>query len=399
MSTSVARRPEKAHRTLLAAWALGAAVFWNLANVGAAASAVSAQYVVGLPSVGLFATAMFMGVLLFQIPTGRFVDRFGARKAGLLALTIVIIGNLATMMTSNFLAALAFRTLVGIGLGMGFIAGAAAVRSAGGSSLAQGIYGGICMAGAGLGIAVVGSLVQEMGWRTPFATGVIVGCVGLPAVLFAPKIQLNQGAANPPLLQVLRDRRLLRFAWAQATTFGLSAVIGNWVVPLLVVQNTRPTVAAWVGSLTLLGALVGRPLGGWISSQAAGNTKRMVSMSMLSGSAGTLMLTLGSHLGLGLAGALLVGLSAGIPFGPICDAVTKLRWDAPALALSVMVMPAIAMILIGTPLVGLGFELPGHGRLGFFVMALLWASTALVLPREWGSSGASSHLVGCPQAR
>jgi hypothetical protein len=44
-------------------------------------------------------------------------------------------------------------------------------------------------------------------------------------------------------------------------------------------------------------------------------------------------------------------------------------------------MAAALTILVGTPLVGLSFSLPGDGRLGFAVVAALWALAALCAPR------------------
>jgi hypothetical protein len=41
---------------------------------------------------------------------------------------------------------------------------------------------------------------------------------------------------------------------------------------------------------------------------------------------------------------------------------------------------AAAAILIGTPLLGLAFSLPGDGRAGFAVVAILWLLPLAVLP-------------------
>jgi hypothetical protein len=38
------------------------------------------------------------------------------------------------------------------------------------------------------------------------------------------------------------------------------------------------------------------------------------------------------------------------------------------------------VVLVGTPLLGLGFSLPGDGRLGFAGLALLWAAALALLP-------------------
>ena len=55
--------------------------------------------------------------------------------------------------------------------------------------------------------------------------------------------------------------------------------------------------------------------------------------------------------------------------------------EAPGAAIGMVNMFAAVTILVGTPLVGLTFSLPGDGRIGFLVIAALWAATALVVPR------------------
>jgi hypothetical protein len=45
-------------------------------------------------------------------------------------------------------------------------------------------------------------------------------------------------------------------------------------------------------------------------------------------------------------------------------------------------MTAAVRILVVTPLVGLSFSLPGDGRIGFAVIAVLWALTAVTVRRS-----------------
>jgi hypothetical protein len=47
-------------------------------------------------------------------------------------------------------------------------------------------------------------------------------------------------------------------------------------------------------------------------------------------------------------------------------------------------MLAAVTILVGTPLLGLTFSLPGDGRIGFLIVAVLCAMTALVVRRAGG---------------
>ena len=62
---------------------LGAAVTWNISNVGAVAGVMSDSYGVSLAAVGLLTTALFVTHAAIQIPAGRLCDRYGARVVGI----------------------------------------------------------------------------------------------------------------------------------------------------------------------------------------------------------------------------------------------------------------------------------------------------------------------------
>jgi hypothetical protein len=59
-----------------------------------------------------------------------------------------------------------------------------------------------------------------------------------------------------------------------------------------------------------------------------------------------------------------------------------LRSEAPALAIGFVNACATFTILVGTPLVGFTFALPGEGAIGFAVIAALWAAAALPPPSQ-----------------
>ena len=98
---------------------------------------------------------------------------------------------------------------------------------------------------------------------------------------------------------------------------------------------------------------------------------------MLGGAAGTVLLLLDLPIVVRVAGAALLGLAAGIPFAYAFTRAQALRPDAPALAIGFVNACATFTILVGTPLVGFTFALPGEGAVGFTVIAALWAATAL----------------------
>ncbi len=61
------------------------------------------------------------------------------------------------------------------------------------------------------------------------------------------------------------------------------------------------------------------------------------------------------------------------------------RPKSPGAAVGFVNAWAALVIVVGAPLVGLTFSLPGDGRLGFVVLGVLAASAALLTPR-WQSA-------------
>jgi len=175
-----------------------------------------------------------------------------------------------------------------------------------------------------------------------------------------------------------------------SASFGLSVVIANWVVTLLERNDDASAEVAGVAAgLTLLLGIVTRPAGGRAYARAG-----LLRASFLAGGAGTAALAFTSHVGVAIAAAVVVGLSAGLPFAAAFTDAARLRPDAPGAAIGLVNMLAAVTILAGTPLVGVSFSLPGDGRLGFAAVAALWALTALCVPQNVtaGSRSALSRI-------
>jgi MFS family permease len=180
-----------------------------------------------------------------------------------------------------------------------------------------------------------------------------------------------------------------------AASFGISVVLGNWVVTLLhrgggVSEHT----AGIAGALVLFLGLVSRPLGGRLMDRP-----QLVRVSFVASAAGIAALTVARPFALAVVGAAVVGLSAGIPFAPAFAGAARVRPDAPAAAVGLVNMVAALTILIGTPLLGLTFSLPGDGRIGFAVAAALCAATALAVRRRGAASAAPSAHAGGSRPR
>jgi MFS family permease len=356
-------------RAVLGAFALAFTPGFNVANVGAVADQVAQSYGIGLAVVGLFTTGLFVTHAALQVPMGRLCDRFGARLVGGAGLVIVACASAAALGWKQAWFAIATRLIAGIGTAAAFVAGAEYTRATIGSAVAQGIYGAVSMAAGGLALALIpfwGS------WRAPFLTAALAAAVGVILVALAPP-----EPARPPArrgLPTVVDRRLLPLAAMHAASFGLSVVIGNWVVTLLHrAGGFSEHVAGPAGALVLFLGVISRPLGGRLIDRPAA-----IRASFIVSGLGIAALAIAKPLPLAIAAAAVVGVAAGIPFAPAFAGAQRLRPDAPGAAVGFVNMMAAVTILVGTPLLGLTFSLPGDGRIGFLVVAALCCSTAAV---------------------
>jgi len=344
---------------------------FNVANVGAVADRVSSAYGVGLGVVGLFTTALFVTHAAMQVPVGRLCDRFGARLIGGGGLLVVAGASAAAGLgPREAWFAIAMRFVAGLGTAGAFVGGSDYVRATIGTPVALGWYGAVSMAGGGLALALVplwGS------WRAPFLLAAIVAAAGAVLVAFAPRERTRVRAARE--LPSVLDRRLLPLGAMHAASFGLSVVIGNWIVTLLERDGGDSSrVAGIVGGLVLFVGVVSRPLGGRLIDRP-----RLIAASLVVGGAAVGALAIAKPLPFVIVAAAVAGLAAGIPFAPSFAGASRLRPDAPGAAVGAVNMVAAVVILVGTPLLGLAFSLPGGGRVGFLVVAALWAATAAVV--------------------
>jgi MFS family permease len=356
---------------------VGLGVGWNIAVIGPIATRLSHAYGVSLAVVGSFVTAQFVVHMLMQIPGGRAADRWGARTSALLGLVIVVAGNAVSLPAPHAVLAYVGRAVVGIGTGFALVGGSDYIRARGGSPLLQGMYGGGSVLAPGIAVAVVPALP---GWRAGYVSAIVV-CGACAAVLaVAPAAARTLRHAGERLeTGVFRDRRLYRLAAIHAMSFGFSVVVGNWVVTLLEHHGHSKAVAAAAGSLTLLLGFFTRVAGGWLPGRPDG--RAWIAASLLVGGIGCILLALPLPTGLLVVCAAVVGLAAGVPFATAFVGAATARPDAPGAAVGFVNAWAALVIVAGAPLVGLTFQLPGDGRLGFIAFGILTALAALAAPR------------------
>jgi MFS family permease len=211
------------HRAATAAGvAFGTAVGYNIANIGPAADVLAEAYGVRLGAVGLLTTALFVTHLVMQIPGGKLVDRRGARVLIAVALSVIACGNAIALIDPSFPLGIVARLIVGLGTGVGFVAGSDYVRATVGSTTAQGLYGAAGVGGGGLAIAIVPLTTAALDWRAPYLTALVFAGVVLACLPFTPReperrVQTTS-TTRPKTAEIVRDRRLHPLAVAHSAS-------------------------------------------------------------------------------------------------------------------------------------------------------------------------------------
>lgn len=377
-------------RALVAACLIGLSISWNIGNVGSVASLLAHRYGTSLAVLGLFTTALFIAELALLLPGGSAIDRYGAKRVGLVAVTLSLIGNIGLMLPTSPVPALALRVVAGMGVGLGFLAGAIYAQSGAGhaQALAGGIYGGVSLGGAGLALAIVPQLVSPLGWRAPYVSGAVIAALAIPLVAAGPATRGHGGHSERPRLgKLMADPQLARLGVISTVSFGFSVIVGNWVVTLLERNGGLSAgPAGAIGSLVLLLGIVGRPAGGVLVLAHPHLARPLLAASFLAGTLGTVLLLLAPGTGADAAAAALIGAAAGIPFGFTIMGATRARPEAAGAAVGAINVYPVLAIVCGVPLIGLTFSLPGDGRIGFAILAVLWSAAILALGGSLGQA-------------
>ncbi len=358
---------------------------WLVSNVGAVAGPMAESYGVSLAFVGVLAAAAVATHALMQIPSGRLVDRYGARASAIAGLSILVTADGLGALAPEPALALVARLVVGIGTALCFVSGSDLLRAARAPAFAQGLYGGTAMSGAGLALALLPQVSRGESWRVSWLSAALLAGAALVVLLLsgpgrrpAPAPRPAPGADAP---SILRDRRLYRLGVVYVASYGTSLLVGNWVVTLLERgPHYSAAEAGAAGALTLFAGIVSRPFGGWLGDRRPELTRAMIRIGVLTGAAGTVALTLKPPFALGVAASAAVGIGAGLPFGPVFSGAQRVRPDRPAAAIGFVNFLANTFAVVGVPLVGLTFSLPGQGRIGLLVVAGLWAAALAVIP-------------------
>jgi MFS family permease len=257
----------------------------NWYNAAAVFAFVAYDFGQNVSGLGLATASFFIGVGLFQIPSGILAAKFGPRYTAVYGMLLSSLAALLTAFSSSFDQFVILRFLVGAGMALFFGPGVTLVsnyfhRDSRGVGL--GIFNAAFYVGGSLGLFVWSVLAELTGWRMSLGISGALGIMGaLLLFTYVPKEKWNGFKIQMTgLKRILTDRWLLVLSLELLGFNAGTALITNFMVYYLEgTLNLTPAVAGGVGSLTPLTAIFASPLFG----QLYDKTRRPHALLFLSG--------------------------------------------------------------------------------------------------------------------
>jgi predicted MFS family arabinose efflux permease len=205
---------------------------------GSIADELVHQFSLDAGSLGLLTSVYFLAFAVSAIPIGVSLDAFGPRLVQGCLMSVAAVGSVVFAMASGPFALVAGRTLIGLGVAGGLMAGLKAHALWVPPRYLPLANGGLMMFG-GLGAIMatlpVGAIDATIGWRGTFVLLAAVSLAASVAVFVvvprrpASEDRLRSCDALQGFIGAVTDRRFLRVAPLSASVVGTSfAVHGLW---------------------------------------------------------------------------------------------------------------------------------------------------------------------------
>ncbi|WP_148575562.1 MFS transporter [Nocardioides caldifontis] len=375
---------------LLVACLLGGSAGWALTAPGAAAAPTAEAYGADLLWVGLLTSVLAAPYAALQLPAGVLVDRLGVRTATSAGLSLVVLAHVAALVAPVPWLALAARTLSGAGYAVCFVSGAELARSSGRGARGMGVFGGVAIAASGFAVLTVPFAEHLVGWRSPWATTLVVTALALALALRLPDelgqstraAPVHTGGSPPPA--ILRDGQLFRLAAVHGVTLGLGLILSSWATTLLEdIWSFGPAAAAVVGSCVLGLSVLSRPLGGQLAAVRPDRSRTLWVFALVACAAATLALAWRSTPVVAVLAVAVLGMCSGLPFASVVQAGQARQPHRPAAAVGAMNTLAFGLVVAATPAVGWAVD-HGHASTTLVVVGAVWLLPLLSLPRRPG---------------
>jgi len=255
-------------------------------------------------SVGLLSSFYFYPYAAMQIPAGLLVDSFGSKKTLTIFCFIASVGTLVFALSSNLSLAMLGRTLVGLGVSVGFLCTAKLIASwfaARSFASLTGILVAIGNIGALAASAPLALMVTSLGWRFSFCiiaaatfvltTALWLGVEDNPKEVSQRSQRLDSSNPRPPrgmssaagVWISFRSRDFWFAAFPPLFFFGsFISLQGLWGVPYIMqVYSLGKVEASLIVMMVAVGFCIGAPFWGLISDRVVFSRKRVYLAGMI----------------------------------------------------------------------------------------------------------------------
>ena len=236
---------------------------------------------------GMLVSAVYWSIVLFSLPVSILIDRWSRKRSIGLMAVLWSLATAACAFAQNFTHLFVARSAIGIGEA-GYAPGGTAMISAlfpeKKRAMLVGIWNCSIPLGSALGVALGGFIAVRYGWRQAF------GLVALPGLIISllfffirdyktvELIKSQEQKADGPEPLKMKTRDILReFSRTPSLLFTYIGFAGNtflttsilsWLPTFLHRFEDLPMEkASFKGSLVLLMAIVGSPLGGFLADK------------------------------------------------------------------------------------------------------------------------------------
>jgi MFS family permease len=242
---------------------------------------------------GMLISAVYWSILLFSFPVSIIVDRWSRKKAIGLMAALWSMATLLCIFTRNFKQLFSARIVIGIGEA-GYAPGGTALISAlfppEKRARILGIWNASIPLGSAIGIALGGIIAEHLGWRHAFGIVAVPGFI-LALMFFKVKdyktVELvrtrRHEVDEPPARMTLMDivktllskKSLLLNNLAFASNVFVTTALLSWMPTYFHRMQELPMSKAGLkGGLIMFLAIIGAPLGGYLSDRWMKHTPR-----------------------------------------------------------------------------------------------------------------------------
>jgi predicted MFS family arabinose efflux permease len=282
--------PGRRWMILAVLFAARAATGFQFQSVGSSAKMLMEALGVDYAQIGMLLGAYLLPGVIVALPAGLLGQRFQEKTLGLAGLALMVISGAASSVCDDFVAALAARTIGGVGATITILAATKLTTDWFDGReivLAMSLLQVSWPFGAMLALPIQASIAQSFGWPAVMMSGAIVAGAAFCAFAFVsgPSERAQQTTVGRSRLpgSVLLSVTIAGTIWG---AMNLACVLFFSYAPLLVVaQGASPTAAASLVSLAIWFTILAIPTGGYLVHRSGRPISAIIACALIAAAA------------------------------------------------------------------------------------------------------------------